>query len=246
MNEPIIKIGVTYTGTDEKHSNYVRWLKGNEHIEITTLSPLHTDLESIQDFDGILLSGGVDMHPKFYNSTVTDYPNAPQHFHEKRDEFEIAVFQKSQQNNIPLLAVCRGMQMVNCILGGNLTQDIGPEANGIHKFEHHDKGHGINIVPATLLNEITGVDRTMSNSAHHQCINNLGEGLLVNCRSDDGIVEGIEWEQKENKPFFLGIQWHPERMYKFHLNELPSTKNIRDRFIKAIKKSIKKSGKVTL
>ena len=241
MNEPIIKIGVTYTGTDEKHSNYVRWLKGNEHIEITTLSPLHTDLESIKDFDGILLSGGVDMHPKFYNSTVTDYPNAPQHFYEKRDEFEIAVFQKTQQNYIPVLAVCRGMQMVNCILGGNLTQDIGPEANGIHKFENHDKGHGINIMPATLLKEITGVDRTMTNSAHHQCINNLGEGLLINCQSDDGIVEGIEWEHKENKPFFLGIQWHPERMYKFHLNELPLTKNIRDRFIKEIKKSTQKT-----
>jgi putative glutamine amidotransferase len=240
MKEPIIKIGLTYTGTDEKHNNYIRWLMGNEAIEITTLSSTDTSLESINNFDGIVLSGGVDMHPKFYNSTITNYPNQPDQFQEERDEFEIAVFKKTQQHHIPLLAVCRGMQLVNCVLGGNLTQDIGQEANRIHKFEQQDKAHGINIVPATLLNEITGVDRTITNSAHHQCINILGEGLLINCKSDDGIAEGIEWADKVNKSFFLGVQWHPERMYKFHLSELPSAKNIRDRFIKEIKTSIEK------
>ena len=65
MIPPLIKIGVTYTGTDEKHSNYANWLKGNERIEIIALSPVNTDLESIQKFDGIVLSGGIDMHPKY-------------------------------------------------------------------------------------------------------------------------------------------------------------------------------------
>jgi putative glutamine amidotransferase len=240
MNKQIIKIGLTYTGTDEKHNNYVRWLRGNEAIEITTLSSTGTSLESINNFDGIVLSGGVDMHPKFYNSTITDYPNAPQQFQQERDEFEIAVFKKALQHNIPLLAVCRGMQLINCVLGGNMIQDIGPAANRIHKFEQQDKAHGINIEPATLLNEITSVERTVANSAHHQCINKLGEGLLVNCRSDDGIAEGIEWADKERKAFFLGIQWHPERMYKFHLSELPSAKNIRNRFLKEMEESIEK------
>jgi putative glutamine amidotransferase len=243
MNEQIIKIGLTYTGTDEKHNNYVRWLRCNEAIEITTLSSTGTSLESINNFDGIVLSGGVDMHPKFYNSTTTDYLNAPQQFQQERDEFEVAVFKQALQNNISLLAVCRGMQLVNCVLGGNMTQDIGPEANRIHKFDQQDKAHGINIEPATLLNEITGVERTVANSAHHQCINKLGEGLLVNCRSDDGIAEGIEWADKVNKPFFIGVQWHPERMYKFHLSELPSAKNIRDRFIKEIKNQLKNQVK---
>ncbi len=234
-----IKIGVTYTGTDEKHSNYVRWLKGNEPIEIITLSPLHTDLESIKDFDGIVLSGGVDTHPKFYNSNITNYPNAPLHFHEKRDEFEIQVYEISQQKNIPLLAICRGMQLVNCILGGTLNQDIGSTANAIHRFVEHDKAHGINIKPDSLLHDITGVARTMANSAHHQSVDIVGKGVFVNSYSDDGIVEGIEWIDKEDKSFFLGIQWHPERMYKFHLEDLPVAKNIRDRYIKEITKSIK-------
>ena len=233
-----IKIGVTYTGTDEKHSNYVQWLKGNEHIEIITLSPLHTELDGIQNFDGIVLSGGIDTHPKFYNSGITNYPNAPQHFNEKRDEFEIAVFEISQKSDIPLLAICRGMQLVNCIMGGNLKQDIGTVANAIHRFEQYDKAHAINIVPGSLLNEITGIDRTVINSAHHQAVDIVGKGLVINCSADDDTVEGIEWEDKKNKSFFLGVQWHPERMYKFHLNESPAAKSIRDTFINAIKKKI--------
>ncbi|CAN5133618.1 hypothetical protein BH11BAC5_BH11BAC5_23360 [soil metagenome] len=236
MAQPAIKIGVTYTGSDEKHSNYVNWLKGNDPIEIITLQPQHTDINSIADFDAIVLSGGVDMHPRFYNNPNIIYPNAPLHFHEKRDEFEIAVFHKSQQHRLPLLGVCRGMQLINCIQGGTLKQDIGTISNAIHRFEEHDKAHAINIVKGTLLSEITGVTRTMTNSAHHQCIDLLGEGLTINCGSDDGIIEGVEWTEKENKSFFLAIQWHPERMYKFHLSELPSAKNIRDRFLKEIKK----------
>ncbi|MEP7107725.1 MAG: gamma-glutamyl-gamma-aminobutyrate hydrolase family protein [Ferruginibacter sp.] len=238
MMQPTIKIGVTYTGTDEKHSHYVHWLKGIEHIEIIILSPFKTELENIKKFDGIVLSGGIDMHPKFYNSNVTDYANSPGHFNEKRDEFEIAVFELSQQNNIPLLGVCRGMQLVNCVLGGTLIQDIGPEANAIHRYEHNDKAHGINIVPGSLLNEITGVERGVTNSAHHQAIKTLGTGLDINCVSDDGVIEGVEWADKKDKSFFLGIQWHPERMFKFHLEESQPTKNIRDSFIAAVKNSM--------
>ena len=235
---PIIKIGVTYTGTDEKHSNYVHWLKGNEQIEIVTLSPAFAGLESIKTFDGIVLSGGIDMHPKYYHSSTTSYPNAPDRFNEKRDEFEIAVFDISQQNNIPTLGVCRGMQLVNCILGGTLTQDIGPVANAIHRYENNDKAHGINIIAGTFLNEIVGVKRSIVNSAHHQSVAVLGQGLAINCLSDDGIVEGLEWSDTGDKPFFMGIQWHPERMYKFHLNEAPAAKNIRNSFIAAIKNSV--------
>ena len=236
MMLPIIKIGLTYTGTAEKHSNYVNWLKANESIDIIDLSPGHIGIESIKDMDGIVLSGGVDVHPKSYGYTAV-YPNAPEKFNEERDAFETAIFKISQQKNIPLLAVCRGMQLANCILGGTLIQDMGPATNAIHRFENNDKAHGVNIKPGSLLNEITGVERTVANSAHHQAIDKLGKGLAVNCISDDGIIEGIEWDQKENKSFFLGIQWHPERMYKFHFANAPAAKNIRDMFIKEVKNS---------
>ncbi|MBC7887008.1 MAG: gamma-glutamyl-gamma-aminobutyrate hydrolase family protein [Ferruginibacter sp.] len=236
--QTLIKIGVTYTGTDEKHGNYVQWLKGKDPVEIIALSPAHSDLESITSFDGIVLSGGIDMHPKYYQSSITAYPNAPEHFNEKRDEFEAAVFEISRQNNIPLLGVCRGMQLVNCMLGGTLEQDIGLVANAIHRFEKNDKAHGIHIVPGTLLNEISGLERSVVNSAHHQAIKTLGKGLTVNCKADDGIIEGVEFTENENGAFFLGIQWHPERMYKLQLSESPVAKNIRDRFITEIKSSM--------
>ena len=242
MKLPIIKIGLTYTGTEEKHNNYVNWLKAVPEIEIITLSAEQANLEIIKDLNGIVLSGGIDVQPKYYGSNTIDYANAPPVFNEIRDAFEKSVFEISQQNNIPLLAVCRGMQLVNCLLGGTLTQDIGLVANTIHRFEVNDKAHGLNILTGTLLNEITGVERSITNSAHHQAIGEVSKDLKINCLADDGIIEGIEWADPTGKPFLLGIQWHPERMYKFHMADTPVSKNIRERFIKEIKKSIEKAA----
>ena len=232
-----MKIGLTYTGFEEKHNNYLQWLNGNEDIELVTLSKDNRDDKIIKSLDGIVMSGGVDVHPKYYNSN-TGYTNAPEHFDEERDLYEIAVFNISQQNNIPLLGVCRGMQLVNCILGGSLIQDIGSDANKIHRFLQNDKAHGVNIETGTLLIEIAALQRGVVNSAHHQAVNVVGKGLQVNCISDDGITEGLEWADKLNKSFLLCIQWHPERMYKLGLQNSTLSKNIRDRFIKEIKKSI--------
>ena len=232
-----MKIGLTYTGFEEKHNNYLQWLKGNEDIELVTLSKDNRDDEIIKSLDGIVMSGGVDVHPKYYNGN-TGYANAPEHFDEERDVYEIAVFNISQQNNIPLLCVCRGMQLVNCILGGSLIQDIGSDANKIHRFQQNDKAHGVNIEAGTLLNEIAQLERGVVNSAHHQALNVVGNGLQINSISDDGITEGLEWADKSNKSFLLCIQWHPERMYKLGLQNSTLSKNIRDRFIEEIKKSI--------
>lgn len=229
-----ITIGLTFTGTDEKHNNYVNWLNENAGIEIITLSAGHDNLDAVQGVDGIVLSGGIDMHPKYYRNEIINYPNAPLNFNEERDAFEIAVFELSQQYRLPVLAICRGMQLVNCVLGGTLTQDL-DEANTIHRFLYNDKAHGVDIVPGTLLSEVTQAYRAVANSAHHQCINILGKGLKINCTSDDGVIEGIEWENKSGQPLFLGIQWHPERMYKFHLQDSLLSKNLRDWFINELK-----------
>jgi putative glutamine amidotransferase len=175
MIQTVIKIGITFTGTDDKHNNYLDWLKINDRVEITRLSVLDNNLDLVYKMDGLVLSGGLDMHPKYYNSDSTDYPNAPLKFDEKRDQFEMAAFEMSQKKNIPVLCICRGMQLVNCILGGTLTQDIGEVANKIHQFEHNDKAHGIKIVHDTLLHEITGILRSVTNSAHHQSIHHLGK-----------------------------------------------------------------------
>jgi putative glutamine amidotransferase len=230
-----IKIGLTYTGSEHKHNNYVRWLmKDNPAIEITRLSAADNNLGLVQSLDGIVISGGVDIHPKEYGSAVLNYANAPAAFDEARDHFEKTVYAISQQHRIPLLGVCRGMQLVNCMLGGTLTHDMGDELNAIHRFDERDRLHEIHIEAGTLLYNIAASKKELANSAHHQCIEKLGEGLTINCTSGCGIIEGVEWADNSRKSFFLGVQWHPERMYQHGLEESPLSKNIRDTFLKAI------------
>jgi putative glutamine amidotransferase len=236
-----MKIGLTYTGSEEKHQNYIRWITADDAIEVITLSA--GDSTDMKNFDGLVLSGGTDIHPAWYKSKKINYPNAPQAFDEMRDEFETAVFQSAQQNYIPVLGVCRGFQLINCLFDGTLKQDLGNTLNKIHKARvddniQKDMAHGISIEPGTLLSDICGFERLVVNSAHHQAVKKAGKGLKINCRADDGTIEGFEWSNPSGKPFLLAIQWHPERMFKFDLANSPVSKAIRDRFIMAIQKSI--------
>jgi putative glutamine amidotransferase len=234
-----MKIGLTHTGTEEKHQNYVRWLQSSPGVEVITLSAeTQVDDEVFGSLDGIVISGGVDVHPAFYQMQ-TGYANQPDTFNEPRDRFETRLFEFSQAKHIPLLGVCRALQLINCILGGTLIQDIGETANAIHRFDVNDKAHGVSIIPNTLLHTIAGKERLVTNSAHHQAIGRLGNGLKVNCTSDDGLIEGIEWADSLNRSFFLAVQWHPERLFKCGLENGPLSRNIREYFIKAIEQSKK-------
>ncbi|HEV7621042.1 MAG TPA: gamma-glutamyl-gamma-aminobutyrate hydrolase family protein [Flavisolibacter sp.] len=232
-----MKIGLTYTGSDIKHDNYVQWLKGNDNIRIITLSAEANNLFELKDCDGIVLSGGIDIHPKYYGKQMINYANGPDKFNEGRDEFETSVLSLAIENAKPVLGVCRGMQLINCYLGGDLIQDLGG-LNKIHRSDGTDKAHEINIHKDTLLYGFVQTDRLVTNSAHHQSINKLGKDLKVNCISDDGVIEGFEWENRLQKPFMLGIQWHPERLKNIGLRDSPLSMAIRKYFIEEIKKSI--------
>ena len=232
-----MKIALTYTGSDEKHNNYVRWLKANDDIAVIKITVDDNNLHEVKDCDALVLSGGVDIHPEFY-SQHTDYANAPESFHKERDQFELAAFQSALENNKPVLGICRGLQLVNCFFGGNLKQDLGSDLNKIHRSEKKDKAHGLTIEKGTVLHEIIQAERGVVNSAHHQAVKKLGEGLKVNCMADDGTIEGFEWADASDKPFLLCIQWHPERMFQFGLEHSPLSKNIRDTFIEVINLSI--------
>jgi putative glutamine amidotransferase len=225
-------IGIT--DTKSRFNNYQIWIKaGGPDIEIIQLTPKNA--EALKKCDGVVLSGGIDTHPKFYNSKNLDYPNAPNMFDQERDKFEIRVFSYAKEKGLPVLAICRGMQLVNVALGGDLVQDI--EATGKNNHRRHgeiDGLHEIIINKHTLLHEIAGIETGTVNSAHHQAVKTIAPELIVNAWSPDGIAEGMEWKDKPDKPFLLCVQWHPERLVDKQ-RENPLTKNIRKKFIEAIK-----------
>lgn len=231
-----LKIGIT--DTSSHYSNYPKWIKGdNASIEILQLK--QNNYDDLKLCDGIILSGGIDTHPAFYNNKRIDYPNAPNEFNVVRDEFEIKVFKYARENNIPILAICRGMQLVNCALGGNLIQDIEEIGKPNHcRQGETDRIHEIKVMKDTLLYEISQTENRMVNSAHHQAIGDIADDLIITAFSPDGIAESAEWKNKKGKPFLLCVQWHPERQ-KYQYETSPFSKNIREEFLKAVENKLK-------
>ena len=226
------RIGVTTSDTN--FQNYPNWISG-EGVEVVLLSYEQKNTQDFDSCDGFVLTGGIDVHPDFYQNDRVDYPNTTV-FNESRDLFEMQVFEYARQQNKPVLAICRGLQLVNIALGGNLIQDL--QENG---FANHRKGsdgdreHKIEVRAGTLLAQIAGVQHGFVNSAHHQGLDQIAEGLYVSAFSEDGVVEAIEYKDA-NKPFLLAVQWHPERM-QIPASNLAFSQNIRSAFIDAMLKN---------
>jgi putative glutamine amidotransferase len=226
------RIGITTSDTN--FQNYPNWISG-EGVEVVLLSYEQKNRQDFSSCDGFVLTGGIDVHPAFYQNAREDYPNTTV-FNESRDLFEMQVFEYARQQNKPVLGICRGLQLVNIALGGNLIQDL--QENG---FENHRKGpegdteHKIEVREGTLLAQISGVQHGFVNSAHHQGLDQIADGLKVSAFSEDGVVEAIEYKDA-NKSFLLAVQWHPERM-QIPSSNLAFSQNIRSAFIDAILKN---------
>jgi putative glutamine amidotransferase len=225
-----LKIGITLSSTN--FTNYPKWIKGSDDIEIIELSYEKENLQQVSNCDGIVLTGGVDVHPGFHLTNYTlHYDNAPTEFDVRRDEFELSVLERALELELPILGICRGLQLINCFYKGTLILDLG-EQNIIHKkVSDEDKAHQVFVAENSFLNEICTVNSAAVNSAHHQAIDKLGNSLKVSAKSEDGIIEAVELITPY--PFFLAVQWHPERMVD---TESPLSKNIREAFVKACNK----------
>jgi putative glutamine amidotransferase len=180
------------------------------------------------------LSGGEDVHPRYYNKPEFISEYNLDDLDEARDEFEWKILDHVQQNGLPLLGICRGLQLANVYFGGTLIPDILSAKKPDHtKFDpSKDRYHTVRISDYSFLKEIAGVESGEVNSAHHQCADVVGRGLVVNAISEDEVIEGLELKDCKNKPFFLLVQWHPERMID---TNSPLTKNIREKFLASIK-----------
>lgn len=229
-----MKIGLTFTET--RWENYPAWIKGNDpNIEIVELhweKHGHEDVwDLVEDCDGIVLTGGVDIHPRFYESDRHDFPNGDGKFNEERDEFEMHVFETALNFNLPVLAICRGLQLVNVALGGDLIQDLEETGKKNHRrINDVDDEHAISIADNSILKEIVGSNTGTINGAHHQAVGKLSDELMVTATSPDGVIEAIEWKDKTDEPWLVAVQWHPERMKDKETNA--TSKNIREAFLK--------------
>lgn len=226
-------IGITDT-LNTKFELYVSWLRTvAREAEVVKLSYEEKNMRELKRCDGLILSGGHDIYPRFYGREDYLPLLRNEDIDEKRDEFEIKLIQEAVQAELPMLGICRGMQIFNVAMGGSMIPDLVREG-----YENHTKGkegkdrrHAITIERGTTLHWIVETTKATVNSAHHQAVERIGSGLRVTALAPDGVVEGLEWEQSASNPFLQLVQWHPERMADF---DNPCSKNLLEHFILAI------------
>jgi putative glutamine amidotransferase len=223
MNKIII--GVTDCS---KYDNYANWISNEVQIETIKLGHRLNNFDEIKKCRGLVLTGGEDVHPRFYNKPEYLELCHAEDMDERRDEFELKVLEFSQQQKIPLLGICRGLQIANVFFGGTLIPDIPTFSKFNHsKREGSDTYHDVRVdVSSKMYNLIDKIVGEV-NSAHHQSADRIGKGLVANAFSMDGIVEGLEWIDGSERPYLSLVQWHPERMKD---QTSPLTANIKKEF----------------
>ncbi len=162
----------------------------------------------VERIDGLVLSGGPDIHPRFYDEQpITGLGEIDADL----DETELGIARKAIDADLPVLAICRGLQVINVCLGGTLYQDIAGQVKGsINHLQKADKGtltHTVRVEEGTLLHRLLGAETLWVNGKHHQAVKDVAAALNVAARAPDGVIESAE---HPGKRFVLGVQWHPE------------------------------------
>jgi putative glutamine amidotransferase len=206
-NRPPV-IGITRCSRIDDYVTSVEQAGGRVRVLETGESPRKV----VDEIDGLLLTGGGDIDPVFYSEdrhpTVEDAEPG-------RDEFEIDLARRAMAADVPLLAICRGAQVLNVAAGGSLVQDIpsslsAPLSHSV-QTPRDAHAHDISVAEGSRLQRALGAAATgrscRVNSRHHQSVARVGAGLVASATAGDGVIEAIE---KPDSPFCLGVQWHPE------------------------------------
>jgi len=177
---------------------------------VAVLLPVHTHapLELLDRIDGLMLIGGADLDPASYGASRDP---ATESFYPERDAFEVAIVRAAIERDLPVLAICRGMQILNVAFGGTLEQGL-VAADGSHPhrkvvgtFDGNE--HTVRLVPGSAAALAVGEELHVAHCHHHQAVRDLGDGLVVTGRAEDGVVEAVE---VADGGWALGVQWHPE------------------------------------
>lgn len=219
------RIGITPSYSEDKTANGAlpRYVLSTPYVNAVLaagalpliLPPQSKNAEAVLDtLDGLLLSGGADVAPARYGDTAihpTTYGVNPE-----RDAFEAALIAGAVRRDLPVLAICRGIQILNVALGGTLIQDIAdqtgsPIEHNQHKtgLPRHTAAHDVTLVSGTLLADLFSAPRIPTNSFHHQAIRELAPALAPAGHAEDGIIEAVI---HPNQTFMVGVEWHPEGM----------------------------------
>ena len=227
----MIRIGVTDTmGSEHKFQKYLTWLEtGNSHVESVRLSYSLDNVRSFESCSGLLLTGGHDVHPSLYHGpgnhpkiTSTDI---------RRDDFERKLLDNALSRNIPVLGICRGLQLTNVHFGGTLIPDLEEKGFPSHRCDTWECRHNVLVEKESGLFSITGRTEGNVNSSHHQGIENVAPSLHPVARSEDGVIEALEMKPSSGLPFFELVQYHPERMEDA---ENPFAKRLLERFLESV------------
>jgi putative glutamine amidotransferase len=168
----------------------------------------------VAGLDGLVLPGGEDVDPAEYGQ---DKIPECGHVDRDRDALELQLARRATEGGLPVLAICRGHQVLNVALGGTLWQDLPAQVPGAqeHSCAYLENSgtlaHEVRITRSSVLVDILGTDQVGTNSSHHQAIRALGAGLVPTAWAPDDVIEAVELK---GHPFAVGVQWHPERMYR--------------------------------
>lgn len=206
MSQARIKRVIAICGSKtpaEEYAPYAAALQA-AGLEAALLRP--REAAGVSEFDGLCLMGGSDVNPARYGISPDARSQPPD---DDRDETELRLISIALERDLPVLAICRGLQILNVQHGGTLIQHLNDDLG--HRVKTPDKAkpaHEVGIEPGTKLQAIFGDPPVLAvNSRHHQAADRIGHGLEVSARSKDGIVEGLE---RNDKRFVVAVQWHPE------------------------------------
>jgi putative glutamine amidotransferase len=180
---------------------------------IPVIGPADSAADLVDRVDALLLTGGGDVAPERY--AAQRRPEASG-IDDRRDAVEIELVRLARRRGLPILAVCRGIQLLNVALGGTLTQDLPtgdpPRPGHMVRQSWNGAAHRVAVEPGTLLYRLLGPEVTV-NSLHHQAVETVAPGLQVAARASDGVIEAVE---NTGTRFVVGLQWHPEMLGSEH------------------------------